>query len=101
AVRSVEGRNSIVLGLREARAEAKKGKLSLTLLEPTNVLRNNCLGVNYCMYAPGTSVEAHVHDMLEQVTYVTSGTVEVRVGEEACTLSKDEAVYIPSHTVHS
>jgi len=101
AVGPVEGRNSIVLGLREARAEAENGKLSLTLLEPWNVLRNNCLGVNYCMYAPGTSVEAHVHDMLEQVTYVTSGTVEVRVGKEARTLSKDEAVYIPSDIVHS
>lgn len=100
-VEPVEGRNSIVLSLREARAEAQDGKLSIKLLEPLNVRRNNCLGVNYCIYAPGTSVEAHTHDRLEQVTYVTSGTVDVQVGEEEGRLSKDEAVYIPLHLVHS
>ncbi len=52
------------------------------------------------MYAPGTGVEAHVHDALEQVTYVTSGTAEIGVGEEHQMLSKDEAVYIPAHAVH-
>jgi len=97
----VRGRNSIVLSLREARAEAREGKLSLMLLEPRNVQRNNCLGVNYCVYAPGTSVEAHAHNAFEQVTYVTSGKVEVRVGEDVQTLSRDEAVYIPMRTAHS
>jgi mannose-6-phosphate isomerase-like protein (cupin superfamily) len=97
----VEGRNSIVLSLREARAEASGGKLSLTLLEPRNVCRNNCLGVNYSIYAPGTSVETHTHETLEQVIYVTSGTARIRVREEVCVLSKDEAVYIPLHTAHS
>jgi len=100
-VEPVEGRNSIVLSLRDARAEAQHGKLSIALLEPLNVLRNNCLGVNYCMYAPGASVAAHAHDRLEQVTYVTSGMVDVQVGEEERRLSKDEAIYIPLHLVHS
>ncbi|MDH5440670.1 MAG: cupin domain-containing protein [Candidatus Bathyarchaeota archaeon] len=100
-VEPVKGRKSMVLSLMEARAEAQHGKLSIALLEPRNVLRNNCLGVNYCMFAPGASVAAHAHDRLEQVTYVTSGTADVQVGEEERRLSKDEAIYIPLHLVHS
>jgi len=97
----VPGRESIVLSLKEARTEAREGKVSFILLEPRNVRRINCLGVNYCMYAPGAMVEAHVHDDLEQVTYVISGTVEVRVKGEVQLLSKDEAFYVPMRAVHS
>ncbi|MEM2906197.1 MAG: cupin domain-containing protein [Candidatus Bathyarchaeia archaeon] len=100
-VAPVEGRNSIVRTLRDARAEASGGKLSLTLLEPENVGRLNCLGVKYCIYAPGAAVQAHAHEGLEQVAYIASGTVQVRVGEERRSLSRDEAVYIPASTVHS
>jgi len=96
----VEGRNAIVLSPQEARAKASRGKLSLTLLEPRNVGRANCLGVNYCLHAPNTVVEAHAHDVLEQVTYVASGRVRISVGEEQQMLSKDEAVYVPARAVH-
>jgi len=101
AIVPVQGRKPLILSLKEARAEASGGKLSLTLLEPWNVGRVNCLGVNYCLYAPGTVVKAHAHEALEQVTYVASGRLKMGVEEEQKVLSKDNAVYVPVDAVHS
>jgi len=48
----------------------------------------------------GASIPAHQHTQ-EQITYIISGSLDMRIGEENCMLTDGMVKIIPSGTTHS
>ncbi len=50
---------------------------------------------------PGKTVTPHTHEVLEEIYYILSGSGVMTIGAESQAVSAGDAIYIPTHNVHS
>jgi len=83
------------------REEKHGGTVSAWDLLTGGDFQSSVLFFNDNLVEPGTTIEPHEHESMEEVYYVISGTGRARVGDEETEVGEGSAVCIPPKKVHS